>query len=405
MSFNTYAVYDDQSGHFRYSGAWIHYTLSGNEQLWNSTLSSAPDNPTVLGVYGTILPANGTTRPISSYSIDGASPSTFEPPDNITTRQDNQLFFVSDELSSGQHTLTVSINQVNLHDPVLIDYILIASETSGNAGQATETYRTTSLAGLPTTSAQADALAASSGPPAGPIIGGVVGGVAVLVAAALVVYFFWYRRRHNGYYYHPADDIDHDGKPFAATPYNVVGGGTSLLFEASINESSLATEMPSTANAMLMHQVSTSGSATASRRGSVPPPAASSSTRAMSKAESAGIQSALPRTVYHTDAGSCGPLSTAMLVLATSANSVLAARALTGRALMLVCAVLSDARSVLKNAPLDVVPVVAWVLDSVVSYRLFLRTKAIELNATKAPVVGAKEASVYVYEEVDVEMM
>lgn len=163
----------------------------------------------MLGVYGTILPANGTTRPISSYSIDGASPSTFEPPDNITTRQDNQLFFVSDELSSGQHTLTVSINQVNLHDPVLIDYILIASETSGNAGQATETYRTTSLTGLPTTSAQADALAASSGPPAGPIIGGVVGGVAVLVAAALVVYFFWYRRRHNGYYYHPADDIDH----------------------------------------------------------------------------------------------------------------------------------------------------------------------------------------------------
>lgn len=39
------------------------------------------------------------------------------------------------------------------------------------------------------------------------------------------------------------------------------------------------------------------------------------------------------------------------------------------------------------------------------SYRLFLRTKAVELNATKAPVVGAKEASVYVYEEVDVEMM
>ncbi|EED81939.1 predicted protein [Postia placenta Mad-698-R] len=62
-------------------------------------------------------------------------------------------------------------------------------------------------------------------------------------------------------------------------------------------------------------------------------------------------------------------------------------------------------QTVLKNAPLDVVPVVAWVLDSVVSYRLFLRTKAIELNATKAPVVGAKEASVYVYEEVDVEMM
>lgn len=57
------------------------------------------------------------------------------------------------------------------------------------------------------------------------------------------------------------------------------------------------------------------------------------------------------------------------------------------------------------NAPLDVVPVVAWTLDSVVSYRLFLRTKAVELNATKAPVVGAKEASVYVYEEVDVEMM
>jgi len=301
LSIDTYAIYDDQGRDVRFSGPWIHYTLTGteNEDIYNWTLTSAPStscsltfkfNATVLGVFGTILPANGTKRPISSYSVDGASPSTFIPAENITERQDNQLFFVSDALATGQHTLSITVTQVDDNDPFLMDYILVATASDTDTAKSPSvTYVTTTIQGLPTNTAQT-LIESSSGTPTGAIVGGVVGGVAMLVAAALMVYFCWYRRRRAGvYYYHHADDLDHDSKPFVITPY---APPENASYDPSIRNSFASVDtavQPHRQSVSVGYQDTSSSSVSGSR-----PP---------TKAQLAGIHSVPLQTTYHTDAG------------------------------------------------------------------------------------------------------
>ncbi|CCL99766.1 uncharacterized protein FIBRA_01788 [Fibroporia radiculosa] len=215
---NSYAVFDDQSpADIRYSGPWVHYTLSGNEQVWNQTLTSATSTSCSLswnfsGVVGTVLPANGTTPPTTLYSIDGASPSTYTPPLNITERRDRQLFFTSDALSDGEHTLTITVTSVDGgNDPFLLDFFFLA--TTSNSPTATYI----SMA-IPSTSSSAMAnISTSSTDSMGAVVGGVVGGLALLVMTLLGMIFIYRRRRGNGADYHSV--VDDDLKPFLPVPY------------------------------------------------------------------------------------------------------------------------------------------------------------------------------------------
>ncbi|PCH40457.1 hypothetical protein WOLCODRAFT_24115 [Wolfiporia cocos MD-104 SS10] len=313
----SYVVYDDWSSAVHYSGPWIHYSsLSGNWAVWNSTLSDGSSSScsftfnfsaTAVAVVGTILPANSSSiLPSSSYSIDGSSASTYTPPSNTTARTDNEIFYVSAALSDGQHTLTMTVNNATAQNPVLIDYILVASVSTGSGAGASPTYMTTSL---PTgTGLAAEEDVAHSGPEVGAIVGGVVGGVAILVAAALALWFLWTRRRRSGpYYYRSAEDMDTDLRPFLATPHS---NPTSAAYEPDVftrqsvgsidSAAGPSTRRRATMDSMSETSYLAGGSA---GQGEGLSTSAAADGRPLSKAELIGIRSVAPATTYHTDAG------------------------------------------------------------------------------------------------------
>lgn len=163
-----------------------------------------------MAVRGAVLYKNANVPPISSYSIDGGTPSIYIP----RVSENNTIpttFFVSPQLSDGDHTLSIDV--LSDGPSFFLDYILfnatsVAATNNSNGPQPTLVK--TAIAAP--TGAPDDSDSASSSKSIGPIVGGVVGGVALLVAAILAFYFFyWDRRGRRPYNYH-ATALNEDGK-------------------------------------------------------------------------------------------------------------------------------------------------------------------------------------------------
>ncbi len=165
----------------------------------------------------TVAPSGSSSNsgPISGYTLDGATNSVFLFEANAANAT-GVVFYNSGPLSSGKHTLDISIVQIQDNIPYLLDAVFIQEEvitqsaTASNTGIWISTVFVTPTAAATSPASDNNNVAGSastSSVPVGAIVGGVVGGVALLVAAGLAFYFLYFRHRHrNSYAYRSFGD-------------------------------------------------------------------------------------------------------------------------------------------------------------------------------------------------------
>ncbi|KAH9901370.1 hypothetical protein C8Q73DRAFT_677634 [Cubamyces lactineus] len=200
--------------------AWVFETSATfSDAVYNSTLSKCVTsgasvafrfNGTSVAVYGSVLPADGAEPPISVYSVDGGSPTTFSAP-QTTHRADAVQFFTSGELPLELHTLTINITSTSPIAPYYLDflqYTLYAPPAPlPNNHSSYATLSTSINALLPTGAILTAFPSPTSTPgskhtaPTGAVVGGVVGGLALI--CLLIALLHW---RH---YKHPPDELPH----------------------------------------------------------------------------------------------------------------------------------------------------------------------------------------------------
>ncbi|KAF7351878.1 Amidohydro-rel domain-containing protein [Mycena venus] len=162
----SFSLIDDRDPKITYTGTW---NLGGTPNEYNGTVSSSikvgnhfsvPFTGTAIGVYGTFDSSSAGVE--TSYEIDGGPTTT------VTSRSSGkdsfqQLFWQSDPVGTGPHTLVVTMVAVNTNfqageGTVWFDYFNSASSHAG-------------------------------------LIGGVVAGVVVLILAAGLLFLYLRRRR------------------------------------------------------------------------------------------------------------------------------------------------------------------------------------------------------------------
>ncbi|KAI0651990.1 hypothetical protein C8Q79DRAFT_70713 [Trametes meyenii] len=209
----------------------------------------------------TLSDGTSTTGPISAYTLDGAQNSVFLYQANATDATD-VTFYNSGQLSSGSHTLDISILSVS-NIPFLLDavYVLEPSSATVSASSTAVWVSTVFVTPSAASSSLADQTTVSGGAstsstPVGAIVGGVVGGVALLVAAALAIYFLYFRHRRGAYAYHsfgdaPLFDSDKDHpsvKPVPTAPVEpfLAATSTTAYTDAPPYTPSAQSELPPT---------------------------------------------------------------------------------------------------------------------------------------------------------------
>ncbi|KAI0347734.1 hypothetical protein BDW22DRAFT_14923 [Trametopsis cervina] len=223
MSKNPWVVIvDDTSPLIQYNGRWSRAvdsaayegTLSRSSTTGSSATFSFVGN--FVAVQGLVFFADVNDPPISTYSIDGQTPGIFIP----TLNQNNSIapFFASPQLSSGNHTLKISVaaaNSIFFLDAILFNATSVSDVQSGGAQP---TIITTIIAAP--TSAPDPSAASSSGKSSivGPIIGGVIGAAAILLFVVLGWFFYTRRRRRNAY--ERATSAEYESKGFFTTRSN-----------------------------------------------------------------------------------------------------------------------------------------------------------------------------------------
>ncbi|KAI0669761.1 hypothetical protein C8Q78DRAFT_1079687 [Trametes maxima] len=236
-SSTTFRKLDDTDPSITYDGTWFDNPNIGG--VFNKTLSSTKEKGAtahipftgsqIVIIGATLSDGSDTTGPISAYTLDGAQNSVFLYQANATDATD-VTFYNSGQLSSGRHTLDISILSV-ANIPFLLDavYILEPSSATVSASSTAVWVSTVFVTPSAASSSLADKSNASGGtstsstPPVGAIVGGVVGGVALLVAAALALYFLYFRHRRGAYAYHsfgdaPLFDSDKDHPSAKSAP-------------------------------------------------------------------------------------------------------------------------------------------------------------------------------------------
>ncbi|KAG6836976.1 hypothetical protein H0H93_016929 [Arthromyces matolae] len=188
---------DDTNSNIAYNGGWF---IADSTQDYDDTVHGTQDEGAIatlsfsgtgVAVFGRIpqLSPNSNAR-TSSYAIDGGTPVSMTPvPSDDASYQ--QLFFQTNTLQDGNHTIVVTVGSGNL--TFYLDYFKIN-------GTSTSTPNSSSLASSsPSASASsgiispASPVVATSKNNPGAIAGAIIG---ALVAIALgVVAFLWYRRR------------------------------------------------------------------------------------------------------------------------------------------------------------------------------------------------------------------
>ncbi|KAI0917687.1 hypothetical protein AcW1_007172 [Taiwanofungus camphoratus] len=232
------AKFDDQGGRISYSGEWYHMTdqqvvLDGTLSAAYTTNSTAMfefngDSIIEVGVVGAVIPPDGASvLPISSYSINGTSPSIYVTPDNYTQATTGIVFFASQPLSNGPHALVISLTQASDTYPFLMDYVIARvingtipfPSTSNPASPTSPVASESATSGATAAPASSAVSSKSSSTPTDAIVGGVVGGVVALVAAALLLFFLRHRRKRRTHFDYP-DLLDSGLDPvYVVTPY------------------------------------------------------------------------------------------------------------------------------------------------------------------------------------------
>ena len=137
------------------------------------------------------VPSSFPLTPTSAiYSIDGQTPILFSVPGLIATNAlplYNQVFFITETLSLGQHELTVTYQGNTGTAPLALDNFVVQNGTSSSATSAlTSVPGATSTISSSSPSNSTSSNLGSKKPPLVGIIVGVVGGVIVLVLLMLL---------------------------------------------------------------------------------------------------------------------------------------------------------------------------------------------------------------------------
>ncbi|KAJ7244454.1 hypothetical protein C8J57DRAFT_1363865 [Mycena rebaudengoi] len=176
-----FSIIDDRDPRITYTGTW---NLGGTPNEHNGTVSSSikvgnhfsvPFTGTSIGVYGTFDSSSAGVE--TSYEIDGGPTTTVTSP---SSGKDSfqQLFWQSDPVGTGSHTLVVTMVAVNKvaeagEGTVWFDYFNITHASSGSPSPPKKTSHAA-------------------------VIGGVISGVVVLIiAAGLLLLYLRRRRRHK----------------------------------------------------------------------------------------------------------------------------------------------------------------------------------------------------------------
>ncbi|KAF8198771.1 hypothetical protein K438DRAFT_1966735 [Mycena galopus ATCC 62051] len=175
----TFSLIDDRDPKITYTGTW---NLGGTPNEHNGTVSSStkvgnhfsvPFTGSAIGVYGTFDSSSAGVE--TSYEIDGGPTTTVTSPSSGTDSY-QKLFWQSDPVGTGPHTLVVSMVAVNTgpglgvgEGTVWFDYFNVT-----HADSAQSPPKTTSHAAL---------------------IGGVTAGVVVLIIAAGLLFLYFRRKR------------------------------------------------------------------------------------------------------------------------------------------------------------------------------------------------------------------
>ncbi|KAI0336522.1 hypothetical protein GY45DRAFT_1315911 [Cubamyces sp. BRFM 1775] len=182
------------------------------DTVYNSTLSACVTNGasvafqfngTSIAVYGSVAPADGADPPVSVYSVDGGSPTSFSAP-QVLHRADAVQFFTSDPLPLGTHTLTINVTSASPIAPYYLDYLQYTTyapptlPSNGPSSHATSSTPTISLSLTGAILAASPSSTLTPGSkhtaPTGAVVGGVVGGLALI--CLLIALLHWRHSRH-----------------------------------------------------------------------------------------------------------------------------------------------------------------------------------------------------------------
>ncbi|KAM5530505.1 hypothetical protein V8D89_015821 [Ganoderma adspersum] len=217
-----YLYFDDTSSVFTYSNSWVHQAHFDQSQgflaqgVYNNTLSfTATAGSTVtidfiasqiIVVGATIAPPNTPqdSGPITSYVLDDSQNSAFLFQADVANAT-NVDFFNSGPLTSGRHSLKITVLNIEDDVPFLLDAIAVGQPQGATPTTAvwvttvfaTGTSAPTSVLDRGNSTTSNLSSDSKSSAPVGAIVGGVVGGVALLVGAALAFYFLYTRRRRT----------------------------------------------------------------------------------------------------------------------------------------------------------------------------------------------------------------
>ncbi|KAJ7619665.1 hypothetical protein FB45DRAFT_162416 [Roridomyces roridus] len=221
------SLIDDQDPSITYTGSWV---VGGTIHEHDDTVSSStkvgdhfsvPFQGTEITVFGTFDATSTGVKTL--YSIDNAAGTIVTSQASGNGLDDyQQPFWQSGTLSSGNHTLVVTMKSINSDDgdgegTIWFDYFQVtggptetpntntqsspsgtsSSPSSSSASQSSASSSATNTSSSsPSPSSSAGAIASGSSSHAG-LIGGVVGGVAVLILFLLCGLFFLRRRQRQ----------------------------------------------------------------------------------------------------------------------------------------------------------------------------------------------------------------
>lgn len=157
-------------------------------------------------VFGSVVDPGSSSPPVSMYSVDGGSPTTFTAP-QTTGRQDVVQFFRSSNMPLTNHTLTINITNASPGAPYYLDYLQFNIDVLPLSSSVAPTSSASATSSSLSSSPPADSTTASASPSAttsaaaetkqtaatGAIVGGVVGGLAVLFM--IIGALYWRRNR------------------------------------------------------------------------------------------------------------------------------------------------------------------------------------------------------------------
>ncbi|RPD54960.1 hypothetical protein L226DRAFT_83696 [Lentinus tigrinus ALCF2SS1-7] len=194
---------NDGGPFFKYIGSWMVSSLDGNGKgsIHQATARGAALEISVDGtgfaLFGIIPPSNTTDLPPSAlYTVDNStSRSTASTLPFATDCQRNQNFFQVNNLTPGNHTITVNVTHASPTAPYIVDYIWIC-------GVSTHGKSTSSAVAAPSTTA-----GASSDSPVSKthstrsrdaiIVGTVLGGIILLLVLTFLACVCIRRRRRR----------------------------------------------------------------------------------------------------------------------------------------------------------------------------------------------------------------